>query len=187
MFSLGLIEATRRADSTTQVLAGVLLELRTQFACDWAMIFVRASGERATTPEASFACLAANPEDLACKTIPAHGYLLGRLRFQILLTFGEDEFDTVLRWAAEQRNPRIAEVKYLKQLGTRAALSLWAKNEITGILLFGSPVERKEYSAESPVAVSSYRLGRAHRAILRAHSRTERGRHFRRDVPGARV
>ena len=143
----GLIEATRRADSTTQVLAGVLQELRTQFACDWAMIFDRASGERATAPEACFACLAANPEDLACETIPADGYLLGRLRFQTLLTFGEDEFDTVLRWAAEQRNPRIAEVEYLKQLGTRAALSLWAKNEITGILLFGSPVERKEYSA----------------------------------------
>ena len=49
----GLIEATRRADSTTQVLAGVLQELRTQFACDWAMIFDRASGERATAPEAS--------------------------------------------------------------------------------------------------------------------------------------
>jgi putative ABC transport system permease protein len=143
----GLIEATRRADSTTQVLAGVVQELRTQFACDWAMIFDRASGEGATAPEACFACLAANPEDLACETIPGDGYLLGRLRSQTLLTFGEDEFDTVLRWAAEQRTPRIAEVEYLKQLGTRAALSLWAKNEITGILLFGSPVERKEYSA----------------------------------------
>jgi hypothetical protein len=39
----GLVEATRRADSTTQVLAGVLQELRTQFACDWAMIFERVS------------------------------------------------------------------------------------------------------------------------------------------------
>jgi putative ABC transport system permease protein len=138
----GLIEATRRAESTTQVLAGVVQELRTQFACDWAMIF-----ERASAPEACFACLAANPEDLVCKTIPANGYLLGRLKFQTLLTFGEDEFDTVLRWAAEQQNPRIAEVEYLKQLGARAALSLWAKDEITGLLLFGSPVERKQYSA----------------------------------------
>jgi putative ABC transport system permease protein len=138
----GLIEATRRADSTTQVLAGVLQELRTQFACDWAMIF-----ERAGTSEACYVCLAANPEDLACETIPTDGYLLGRLRFQTLLTFGEDEFDTVLRWAAERQNPRIAEVEYLKRLGTRAALPLWAKNEITGILLFGSPVEREEYSA----------------------------------------
>jgi len=138
----GLVEATRRADSTTQVLAGVLQELRTQFACDWAMIF-----ERVSAPQACFACRAADPQDLVYKTIPANGYLLGRLKFQTLLTFGEDEFDTVLRWAAEQQNPRIGEVEYLKQLGARAALALWAKNEITGLLLFGSPVERKQYSA----------------------------------------
>ena len=138
----GLVEATRRADSTTQVLAGVLQELRTQFACDWAMIF-----ERASAPEPCFTCLAVNPEDLVCKTIPANGYLLERLKFQTLLTFAEDEFETVLRWAAEQQSPRIAEVEYLKQLGVQAALALWAKNEITGLLLFGSPVERKQYSA----------------------------------------
>jgi serine phosphatase RsbU (regulator of sigma subunit) len=138
----GLIEATRRADSTTQVLAGVLQELRTQFPCEWAMIF-----ERASAPETCFACLAANPEDLICKTIPANGYLLGRLKFQTLLTFGEEEFDTVLRWAAEQQRECIAEVEYLKEIGTRAALSLWVKNEITGLLLFGSPVERKQYSS----------------------------------------
>jgi putative ABC transport system permease protein len=138
----GLIEATRRADSTTQVLIGVLQELRTQFACDWVMIF-----ERASEPETCFVCLAANPEDLICKMIPANGYLLGRLKFQTLLTFGADEFDTVLRWAAEQQSSRIAEVEYLKHLDARAALSLRAKNEITGLLLFGSPVTRDQFSA----------------------------------------
>jgi predicted permease len=138
----GLIEATRRADSTTQLLTGVLQELRTQFACEWVMVF-----QRASAPETCFACLAANPEDLICKTIPASGYLVGRLKFQTLLTFGEDEFDTVLRWAGEQQRPCIGEVEYLQQLGARAALSLWAKNEITGLLLFGSPVGRKQFSA----------------------------------------
>ena len=138
----GLVEATRRADSTTQLLAGVLQALRTQFACDWAMIF-----ERTSAPRNGFTCLAADPGDLACATIPANGFLLGRLRFQTLLTFSEDEFATVLRWAAEQQNPRAVEVEYLKQLGTRVALALWAKNEITGVLLFGKPGGREEYSS----------------------------------------
>jgi putative ABC transport system permease protein len=138
----GLVEATRRADSTTQLLAGVLQALRTQFGSDWAMIF-----ERTSAPAAGFACLAMDPEHLVCATIPANGFLLGRLKFQTLLTFGGDEFDTVLRWAADQQNPRTAEVEYLKQLGTRAALALWAKNEITGLLLFGKPAGREQYSS----------------------------------------
>ena len=139
----GLIEATRRANSISQVLAGVLQELRAQFRSEWVMIF-----EKASVSEASFACLAADPENLIRKTIPANGYLLGRLKFQTLLTFGEDEFDTVLRWAAERQSQCIAEVEYIKQLDARAALPLWVKDEITGLLLFGSPVVRKQYSSE---------------------------------------
>lgn len=138
----GLIEATRRANSTSQVLAGVLHELRTQFGCEWAMIF-----ERVRAPEACFACLAADPEDLVCKTIAASGYLLGRLKFHTQLSFNEDEFDTVLRWAADHQREYIPEVEYLKQIGVRAALPLWAKDEITGLLLFGSRAEGKQYSS----------------------------------------
>jgi len=138
----GFIEATRRADSFAQALGVVLSELRTQLQSQSVMLF-----EKISRSEACFQCRAASPEIAIRQALPAAGFLLGRLKFHSLLTFRTDELDTVLRWASEQQPRYVPEVEYLKQMGVRAAVPLRTKDEITGLLLFGSPLERNDYSS----------------------------------------
>ncbi|HEX3940421.1 MAG TPA: ADOP family duplicated permease, partial [Acidobacteriaceae bacterium] len=135
-------EATRRADSFAQALELSVAELRAQVRSQSAVLL-----EKVAAPEPHFRCSAASPEGLGCESIPADGYLEGRLGFHGLLTFGEDEFDTVLRWAAQQQPRYVPEVESLKRLGARAAVPLYAKEEMTGLLLFGGPVGREQFSA----------------------------------------
>jgi putative ABC transport system permease protein len=136
------IEATRRADSFPQALGVVLSELRTAVQSQSVMLF-----EKLSPSEACFQCRAASPEIAIRHALPAAGYLLGRLKFHSLLTFRTDELDTVLRWASEHQPRYVPEVEYLKQMGIGAAVPLRVKDEITGLLLFGPPFERQQYSS----------------------------------------
>ena len=139
---MNFAEATRRADSFAQALELSVAELRAQVRSQSVVLL-----EKVTAPEPHFRCSAASPEGLSCESIPADGYLEGRLGFHGLLTFGEDEFDTVLRWASQQQPRYVPEVESLKRLGARAAVPLYAKEEMIGLLLFGAPVDRGQFSA----------------------------------------
>jgi sigma-B regulation protein RsbU (phosphoserine phosphatase) len=57
-------------------------------------------------------------------------------------------FETWLRWAAEQKPQHLPELRTLMETGARIAIALRTKDEITGLLLLGRPLDHNEYSGQ---------------------------------------
>lgn len=137
----GFIDASRRADSYSEVLGIALADLREGLGSESAMLF-----ENASTPGGPYHYRAASPGRAATGTIAADGFLLGRLKFRTSpLVLTDDELETVLRWAREEEPRYVAEIQNLKQIGARLAAPLRTKDGIMGLLLLGPSVDRKNY------------------------------------------
>jgi sigma-B regulation protein RsbU (phosphoserine phosphatase) len=105
---------------------------------------------------ASYVVSATTLAAAAC-TLPADGFLLNRLRSSSSpLVMDDRDVQALVGWATQHRPQRLAELETLQRTGARLAAALRTKNEVLGVLLFGAPTNRAEYSA-----VEKRVLGRA--------------------------
>ncbi len=99
-----LADATRRAASFSEALHIALLTLSNETGCESAMLLENISGEE-------YRPVASVPDEVNSDLrLPAQGFLLGRFKFYpwpVPLTPGD--FDTWLRWAAEQKPEYLGE------------------------------------------------------------------------------
>jgi len=148
----GLSSASRRADSFSQALGIALSDLREGLRSQSAMLF-----ESADEPDARYRCRAASPQALVEGSIPASGFLLGRLRSRASpLAFTPEEMDTVLRWAADHKPQYVPEIEFLKKIEMRLAVSLRTKEETTGLLLLGPSLDANGYSSADKDVLQIY-------------------------------
>lgn len=79
--------------------------------------------------------------------IPQRGFLISRLaRYPHPLPLREDDFAAWRRWSREFRPEYAAELDALATDGVRIAVPLYAKNDLVGVLLLGSPEDRDGYT-----------------------------------------
>jgi serine phosphatase RsbU (regulator of sigma subunit) len=134
------IDASRRSDSFYDVLRIALTSLCREVNAKSALLFENTSGQE-------YRCIASVPENTARSTIPANGFLLGRLRFySSSLAFTPGDLDSALRWAAEERPQHVNEIEALRESRLRVAVALRTRDEIFGLLLVGPPVDRDAFS-----------------------------------------
>ncbi len=136
------IEASRRADSFSEVLGVYLRDLAVKLHAESALLLEKVSpGE--------FRCIAPAPESkLTTFAIPENGFLLNRLKFYgSPLSFTSADLETSLRWASEQRPQHVKELELWQAIGLRLAAPLRTKNDLIGLLLFGERAGHIPYSS----------------------------------------
>ncbi|MCI0388752.1 MAG: ADOP family duplicated permease [Acidobacteria bacterium] len=136
------VEAARRAASSTEAIQIALATLCSKIGAESGILLENVSGQE-------YRCAAAIHErESSDYSLPAHGFLLNRLKFHALpLPLTSGDFDTWLRWAKEYKPKYLAEIQTLQAIDARIAVSLRTKSEILGVLLLGPPVGREEYSS----------------------------------------
>jgi serine phosphatase RsbU (regulator of sigma subunit) len=89
--------------------------------------------------------------------IPARGVLANRLaRYPHPLPVTAADLQAWLRWSRECRPQYVAELERLDAIGVRMAVPLRTKQGVIGVLLFGPPAARDEYtSAEKQLVAGS--------------------------------
>jgi phosphoserine phosphatase RsbU/P len=104
-----------------------------------------------------YRCIARTPaERTEAGSIPAAGLLVGRLRgFPFPLPLSPEDFDAWERWASTERPHHVVEIERIRAMNVALAVPLLAKNEISGILLLGSPLKRRAYSASEKQALQN--------------------------------
>ncbi len=136
------IEASRRADSFSEVLRAYLDDLVAKLHAQSALLLEKVSpGE--------FRCVAAAPESkLTTFAIPEAGFLLNRLRFYgSPMGFTAADLATSLGWARDQKPQHVDELELLRAIGLRLAAPLRTKNDVIGLLLFGERAGGAPYSS----------------------------------------
>jgi hypothetical protein len=79
-------------------------------------------------------------------SLPAGGFLHQRFRFYARpLPLTPGDFETWLRWAAEQKPRHAPGLQMLMKTGARLAVPLRTKKEVTGLLLLREPSKPSEY------------------------------------------
>jgi putative ABC transport system permease protein len=134
------IEASRRANSFSEVLRVSLQDLRAKLKAESALLLERVSpGE--------FRCVAAEPAiQPATFLIPERGFLLNRLRFYgSPMSFTAADLETTLRWAGAHKPQQVKEIELLQAAGLRLAAPLRTKHELIGLLLFGEQTDGIPY------------------------------------------
>ncbi len=136
------IEASRRADSFTEVLRISLENLRAKLSANSAVLLERLSAGEYRSIAASSSTVASTFR------IPETGFLLNRLRFYSApLSFTSADMETSLRWARQQKPQHVPELELLQDTGLRLAAPLRTKHDLIGLLLFGEPAAREYYSS----------------------------------------
>ncbi len=136
------IEASRHADSFSDVLGVYLRDLLAKLHAESALLLEKVSpGE--------FRSIAAAPQSNSTSfAIPEDGFLLNRLRFYgSPLSFTSADLETSLRWAGEQKPQQVNELELLRALGLRLAAPLRTKHDLIGLLLFGEREGHAPYTS----------------------------------------
>jgi putative ABC transport system permease protein len=144
------VAAARRAESPADQIRIALATLRSRLGAESALLLEK-------VPTGEYRCTAASPgpQSSAC-TLPAHGFLLGRLQANSsALPMTSADLEVLARWAAEHKPERLDEIETLKSAGARLAAALRTKNEILGLLMLGPPVERAAYGAAEKAALDA--------------------------------
>ena len=143
-------QAARGAESFAEAFQGALDTLCCRIGAKSARLLENVTGTE-------YGCRAASPaEESRAITLPAQGFLLSRLRsYGAPLPLSEGDLEAWLRWAREARPEYVAEAQALQEIGVRLAVPLRARNEISGVLLLGAPLERAEYSAAEKQLLSN--------------------------------
>ena len=144
------VDSSRHAESFRQAIQLALAALRDVIHCESALLLEKNSAQ-------VYRCIARVPGDCGdgC-TVPAGGLLIGRLRaYPYPLPMTREDFDVWSRWAAAKKPEFLSEIECLRAAGAGLAVPLLAKNGIAGILLFGPPQGRAEYSPAEKLALQS--------------------------------
>ena len=135
------VAAARQAQSSADVVNTALTTLGREIGADWAMLLEKRH------EQSSYVVSATTLAAAAC-TLPADGFLLNRLRSSSSpLVMDDRDVQALVGWATQHRPQRLAEFETLQRTGSRLAAALRTKNEVLGVLLFGAPTNRAEYSA----------------------------------------
>ncbi len=136
------IEASRRADSFSEVLNLYLRDLLKKLHAQSALLLEKVS-------PAEFRCIAADPEGrFTTFAIPENGFLLNRLKFYgSPLSFTSADLETSLRWANEQKPQHVKELELLQAIDLRLAAPLRTKHDLIGLLLFGEREGHAPYTS----------------------------------------
>ena len=133
------VAAARRADSFGAAIRMALVTLRNALAAESVLLLEKTADDEYRTSPAS--------PDVTDLRLPAHGYLLNRLRAsEFPLSIGVGELDALTHWAGAHRPGRVAEFEALKAAGARLAMPLRTKREILGVLVLGPPAGREEFA-----------------------------------------
>ena len=143
------VDASRRSESYAQAVQRALGALRETLQCESALLLGKGS--------IGYECIARTPSGPAeAGTIPAAGLLVSRLRgFPYPLPLWPEDFNAWERWASAERPGHVAEIERLRAMNVALAVPLLAKNEISGLLLLGSPVGRGVYTASEKRALQN--------------------------------
>jgi putative ABC transport system permease protein len=143
------VDASRRSESYVQAMLRALGALCDTLQSESALLLEKSSS--------GYRCIARTPAGRAdAGTIPAAGLLVGRLRgFPFPLPLSPEDFDAWERWASAERPEHVAEIERIRAMNVALAVPLLAKNEISGILLLGSPLKRRAYSASEKQALQN--------------------------------
>jgi serine phosphatase RsbU (regulator of sigma subunit) len=144
------VDSSRRAESFREATQLALTALRGAIECESALLLERNAGQ-------GYRCIARTPGECGngC-TVPEGGLLIGRLRaYPYPLPMTREDFDVWSRWAAAKKPEYLDEIECLRAARAGLAVPLLAKNGIAGILLFGPPQGRAEYSAAEKHALRS--------------------------------
>jgi len=145
----GFVDSSRRSESYREAVQRALGVLRETLQSESVLLFEKSSS--------GYRCIARTPADRAeAGTIPAGGLLVRRLcGFPFPLPLSPQDFNAWERWAFAERPKQVTEVERIRAMNIALAVPLLAKNEITGILLLGSPVGRHAYSASEKQALQN--------------------------------
>ena len=137
------VDASRRADSTSEALQLALETLRSRLDAAWALIVqFESSGELQRVAVASADGVAAPSE------LTSGAFLLNRIAHHSgTLPISAGDLDAWIRWAQERRPEHLPEVGALAAAQARAVVALRGKDQILGMLLLGAPLGREAYSA----------------------------------------
>jgi serine phosphatase RsbU (regulator of sigma subunit) len=145
------VEASRRAGSFSEALGASLVHLCAKVSAESALLLEKVSpGE--------FRCVAAVParREIEAFSIPEAGFLLNRLRFYSApLSIAVEDVETALRRAREQRPQLVPELELLQRTGLRLAAPLRTRDELIGLLLFGAPAGRPDYSSADKMLLAA--------------------------------
>jgi putative ABC transport system permease protein len=143
------VDSSRRAESFREATQLALTALREAIECESALLLERSTGK-------VYRCVARTPGECGngC-TVPEGGLLIGRLRaYPYPLPLTREDLDVWSRWAAKKPES-LNEIECLRGTAAALAVPLLAKKGIAGILLFGPPIGRSEYSAAEKHALRS--------------------------------
>lgn len=144
------VDASRHAESSGQAIERALRALRETLQAESAILLEKSAGNE-------YRCVASAPGECPGRsTIPGGGLLSGRLRgFPFPLPLSPEDLDAWERWAKAEKPEHVAEIEYIRTSGAALAVPVLAKNEISGILLLGSPVGRAAYGSLEKLALQS--------------------------------
>jgi putative ABC transport system permease protein len=141
------VAAARGASSYADAFQQSLATLRARLGAASALLLEHAGGEYrplARTPPTGDGSGAASQEGWK---FPADGFLHNRLRaYSHALPIQPGDLDSWTRWAGEARPAQLPELQALQRMGARLAVALRARDEILGILILGTPLDRDRYS-----------------------------------------
>ena len=137
------VDASRRADSTSEALQLALETLRSRLDAGWALIVQFESSGELQRVAAACADGVAAPSELT-----SGAFLLNRIAHHSgTLPISAGDLDAWIRWAQERRPEHLPEVAALAAAQARAVVALRGKDQILGMLLLGAPLGREAYSA----------------------------------------
>jgi len=137
----GFVEATRQAESPDKAMQAALSLLCDALGAESALLLEKGS-------ESGFRCVAAVPIGTAVPDFNSdNGFLMRRLQsYSLPLPLAEADYESWLRWAAEQRPSYTAELQWLRQAKVRLAVALRTTKEAIGLLLLGTSARGESYS-----------------------------------------
>jgi putative ABC transport system permease protein len=136
-------EASRRAGSFSEALAGALEAVREYMKASRVYLFIR----KAPDQPYRLAVTAPGGDGQLDRSLPADSMLVRRLRsYSTALPISSADLKTLRSWAADHAPQDLGEIDTLDEFEARLAVPLLSQSEISGVLLLGPPAARKEYS-----------------------------------------
>ena len=154
------VSATRNAQSFREALRMALATLSNSLAAEsaWLMECHAELGLRCSVTFGEAASRALS--------LPAGGFLLNRLEaYPLALSFTSTDFESLARWAADNRPDRLEEIRRLAEARVRLAAPLRTSKEVLGVLLLGPPIGRQQVQRRAATNSSDLR------GSLRTHDR----------------
>jgi putative ABC transport system permease protein len=136
-------EASRRAESFSDALAGALEAVRGHINALSVYLFVKKAPDQPYRLTAAAGSAHAEQD----RSLPATSLLVRRLRtYSSALPISRQDLAAIRSWASTHAPEDMAEIDTLETLETRLAVPLLSKSDIGGVLLLGPAIGGEEYS-----------------------------------------